>query len=248
VEVDQASVESVARSFLLESGLIVDDGSSHTPTRSMGARSLITVLREDRRELLRRTLEHLGLTGASLALAALLAIPLGMGLAGQPAWSERAIRVVGLLQTIPSIALLAFMIPLFGVGASPAIAALFLYGLFPIVRNTVTGIQGVDPAVTESAAALGMTPRQLLFQVQLPLATPVILAGVRTAAVINVGTATLAAFIGAGGLGQPIVSGLQLNDSAIILSGALPAAVLAWVVDGGLAVVERAVRPQGISG
>jgi len=246
VEVDQEPVEAVATDFLVSAGLLAEGTGTRQRRSTSGGRSLWTVLRDNRSELLRRTLEHLGLSGLSLLLAALLAIPLGMSLADSPQLAERVVRGVGLLQTIPSIALLAFMIPLLGVGATPAIAALFLYGLFPILRNTVTGIRGVDTAVAESAEALGMTRAQLLFQVRFPLATPVILAGVRTAAVINVGTATLAAFIGAGGLGQPIVAGLQLNDSAIILSGALPAAALAWGVDGALAVVERAVRPAGL--
>jgi len=150
------------------------------------------------------------------------------------------------LQTIPSIALLAFMIPILGIGLRPAVAALFLYSLFPIVRNTYTGVREADPAAVRAGRALGMTPRQILLRIRLPLAAPVIMAGIRTAAVINVGTATLAAFIGAGGLGDPIVSGLALSDTRLILSGALPAAVLALLVDGGLALVEAGVAPRGL--
>jgi osmoprotectant transport system permease protein len=153
------------------------------------------------------------------------------------------IRAVGVLQTLPGIALLAFMIPLLGIGVVPALVALVLYSLYPIVRNTFTGVRDADPSAVAAARALGMTDAQILRQVRLPLATPVIMAGIRTAAVIDVGTATLAAFIGAGGLGEPIVAGLALSDTRMILSGAIPAALLAIVVDAGLAGVERLTRP-----
>ena len=139
------------------------------------------------------------------------------------------------------------MIPLFGVGAWPALVALWLYALLPIARGTYTGVRDADPAAVEAAEALGMTPAQRLRQVRLPLAAPVIMAGVRTAAVITVGAATLAAFIGAGGLGDPIVAGLALTDSRMILSGAIPAALLALLVDAALALAERAVRPRGLA-
>ena len=148
---------------------------------------------------------------------------------------------------MPSLALLAFMIPLLGVGPVPAIVALWVYSLFPILRNTYTGVRDADPRAALSATALGMTPGQVLGRVRLPLAAPVIMAGVRTAAVLTVGTATLAAFIGAGGLGEPIVTGLQLADTRMILSGAVPAALLAVVVDLALAGVERLVSPRGIA-
>ncbi len=149
-----------------------------------------------------------------------------------------------MLQTIPSIALLAFMIPLIGIGVVPALVALFLYSLYPILRNTYTGVRDASPDAVAAARALGMTPLQVLRLVRLPLAAPVIMAGVRTAAVINVGTATLAAFIGAGGLGDPIVAGLALSDTHMILSGAVPAALLALAVDGMLGVAERVVTPR----
>jgi osmoprotectant transport system permease protein len=182
----------------------------------------------------------------SLLAAVVVAVPLGLGLERLRAGAEGAIRGVGLLQTIPGIALLAFMIPVLGIGWTPAVVALFLYSLFPIVRNTYSGVREADPAAVRTAVALGMTPRQVLMQVRLPLAAPILLAGVRTAAVINVGTATLAAFIGAGGLGDPIVAGLALSDTWLILSGALPAAVLALVVDVGLQAVERRATPRGL--
>jgi osmoprotectant transport system substrate-binding protein/osmoprotectant transport system permease protein len=191
------------------------------------------------------TLRHLLLVLVSLAGAIAFALPLGLALERRRSAAEPVIRGVGLLQTIPSIALLAFMIPLLGIGVVPALVALFLYSLYPIVRNTYTGVRDAAPDAVSAAWALGMTPRQILRQVRLPLAAPVIMAGIRTAAVINVGTATLAAFIGAGGLGDLIAAGLALSDTRMILSGALPAAVLALVVDAALALCERAVEPGG---
>jgi osmoprotectant transport system permease protein len=155
------------------------------------------------------------------------------------------VRAAGILQTLPGIALLAFMIPLLGIGVLPAVVALFLYSLYPILRNTYTGVRDAAPDAVAAGRALGMTPRQILGHIRLPLAAPVIMAGVRTAAVINVGTATLAAFIGAGGLGDPIAAGLALSDTRMILSGAIPAALLALGVDGVLGAVERVVRPGG---
>ena len=179
----------------------------------------------------------------ALLAAVLVGLPLGLSLERSRALAEPTIRALGVIQTVPSIALLAFMIPLLGVGVAPAIVALWLYALFPIVRGTFSGVRDADPDAVEAAEALGMTPRQRLLQVRLPLAAPVIMGGIRTAAVITVGTATLAAFIGAGGLGEPIVAGLALADSRMVLSGALPAAALALVVDGGLALAERLVTP-----
>jgi osmoprotectant transport system permease protein len=170
-------------------------------------------------------------------------VPLGLLLERAGAGAEPTIRGVGLLQTIPSIALLAFMIPLLGIGVLPALVALFLYSLFPILRNTYTGVRDADPDAVDAARALGMTPGQVLRSVRLPLSIPIIMAGIRTAAVIDVGTATLAALIGAGGLGDPIVAGLALSDTQMILSGAIPAALLALAVDALLGVAERAVTP-----
>lgn len=197
--------------------------------------------------LARQTARHLLLVLVSLLAAVLVAVPLGLGLAVADSGAEGTIRGVGLLQTVPSIALLAFMIPLLGIGVVPALVALFLYSLYPILRNTYTGVRDASPAAVAAGTALGMTSGQLMRQVRLPLAAPVIMAGVRTAAVISVGTATLAAFIGAGGLGDPIVAGLALSDTRMILSGAIPAAVLAFVVDLGLAGIEHLVRPRGVS-
>jgi osmoprotectant transport system permease protein len=210
------------------------------------AGSLLQMWR-DRGALARRVGTHLGLCAVALLLGALLAIPLGLYLERHRRGAEPVIGLLGLIQTVPSLALLAFMIPFLGVGARPAVAALWLYSLFPMVRNTYTGVRDADPRAVEAATALGMTPGQVLREVRLPLAAPVLMAGVRTAAVITVGTATLAAFIGAGGLGEPIVTGLQLANTGMILSGAIPAAALALLVDIGLAAVERALRPAGLA-
>jgi osmoprotectant transport system permease protein len=235
---------TVARDALRAIGLVVPKQAAKAPeSRKPG---FLPYLWSQRRDLGRLTLQHLGLSAAALLLGALIAIPLGLWLERHRRWAETVIRLLGLLQTIPSLALLAFMIPLLGVGTVPAIVALWIYSLFPIVRNTYSGVRDADPKAVEAATALGMTPGQILRQVRLPLAAPVVMAGLRTAAVITVGTATLAAFIGAGGLGEPIVTGLQLADSAMILSGAIPAALLALGVDAALGVVEKGLRPAGL--
>jgi osmoprotectant transport system permease protein len=213
--------------------------TSHEAQRT----GIVEYLASERATLLSRTLRHLLLVGASLAFAILIGVSLGL-LLERSSRAEPVIRSVGVLQTLPGIALLAFMIPVLGIGVVPALVALVLYSLYPIVRNTFTGVRDADPSAVDAARALGMTDVQILRQVRLPLAAPVIMAGIRTAAVIDVGTATLAAFIGAGGLGEPIVSGLALSDTRMILSGAIPAALLALAVDATLAGVERFVRPS----
>ena len=237
-------VELIARDALaeLEFG---GEGAAAGEGRPAVALSLPAYMWGQRATIARHTGRHLVLVIVSLAAGILVALPLGLALERRRSMAEPVIRIVGLLQTIPSIALLAFMIPVLGIGVLPALVALFLYSLFPIVRNGYTGVRDADAAAVGAATALGMTPGQVLRHIRLPLAAPVIMAGIRTAAVITVGTATLAAFIGAGGLGEPIVAGLALSNSRMILSGALPAAGLALAVDGVLAAVERAVRPGG---
>jgi osmoprotectant transport system substrate-binding protein/osmoprotectant transport system permease protein len=194
----------------------------------------------------RHTIEHLWLVGLSLLLGILVAIPLGVVAARRPRLGQVVLAVVGVVQTIPSLALLVFMIPLFGIGTLPACVALFLYSLLPIVRNTVSGLSDIPPSLRESAEALGLSPGAILRLVELPLASRSILAGIKSAAVIDVGTATLGALIGAGGLGQPIFTGIRLNDFALLLEGAVPASVLALLVQGVFELVERVVVPRGL--
>jgi osmoprotectant transport system permease protein len=236
-------IERVAQDALEALGLVAAREVRAVSTREVG---FFRYLWLQRGELSLRTAQHLGLTGVALLLGIAVALPLALFLERHRAVAEAVIRGVGVSQTIPSIALLAFMIPLFGVGARPAIVALWIYSIFPILRSGYSGLRDASPDAVEAAGALGMTPGQVLRRVRLPLASPVILAGIRTSAVLTVGTATLAAFIGAGGLGVPMVAGLQLADPARILSGALPAAALALAVDAVLALVERTVRPRGL--
>jgi osmoprotectant transport system permease protein len=186
--------------------------------------------------------EHLGLVFGSLAIAALVGVPLGL-LAAKYEWLAQPVLVTaGLLQTIPSLALLAVLIPLTGtIGVWPALIALFLYALLPITRNTHAGVLGVPRGLVQAGTALGLTSGQVLRRVELPLAMPVIMAGVKTSAVINVGTATIAAFIGAGGFGERIAQGLALNDNVVLLAGALPAAALALVVHALFELAERSL-------
>jgi osmoprotectant transport system permease protein len=241
----QESEATVARDALRALGLIA---GGKVLNEEPPAEGFLPYLWQQRSTLGTRTLEHLGLTAVALGCGILLAVPLGLLLERRRTVAEPVIRAVGLLQTVPSLALLAFMVPLLGIGVVPALVALWLYSLFPILRNSYTGVRDADPLAVESAVALGMTPGQILRQIRLPLATPVILAGVRTAGVLTVGTATLAAFIGAGGLGEPIITGLQLGDHRRILAGAIPAALLALGLDALLGAVERALRPRGLKG
>ncbi|MEM7352363.1 MAG: glycine betaine ABC transporter substrate-binding protein [Acidobacteriota bacterium] len=194
----------------------------------------------------RNTRQHLFLVGVSLGLAILLAVPLGILAARYPALGQGILALVGIFQTIPSLALLVFMIPLLGIGAPPALAALFLYSLLPIVRNTHAGLMGITAEIRESAAALGLPPGARLRLVELPLASPQILAGIKTSAVINIGTATLGALIGAGGYGQPILTGIRLDDLGLILQGAVPAAGLALLAQGFFDGLERWLVPRGL--
>jgi len=247
VEVDREDFVTVARDALADMGLVEGPALRIVQDLDDLRPPLVTYLWARRMETLRLTSRHMLLVLVSLLGATVVAIPLGLVLERARKGAEWVIRGVGLLQTIPSIALLAFMIPLLGIGVVPALVALFLYSLFPILRNTYTGIRDADVTAVESARSLGMTDGQILTYIRFPLAIPVIMAGVRTAAVITVGTATLAAFIGAGGLGDPIVAGLALSDSRMILSGAIPAAVLAFLVDGVLGLLERVVTPSGLA-
>ena len=196
--------------------------------------------------LWRHTTEHLTLVGISLMAAILVAVPLGIVAARRSKLGQVILGVVAIIQTVPGLALLVFMIPLLGIGSSPAIAALFLYSLLPIVRNTHAGLTGIPGALLDSATALGLPDRARLRLVEMPLAMPSILAGIKTSAVINVGTATLGALIGAGGYGQPILTGIRLDDIGLILEGAVPAALLALLVQGVFEAIERRIVPSGL--
>ncbi len=246
VEEEKRSFEDVARSFLQEEGLV--DGGAPLRMDQPSARKLgfFALLGARWRETLALTWQHLGLTLLAVLLATLVAVPLGVLCTRVPRLAQPVLGGAGVIQTIPSLALLAFMIPVpgLGLGASSAVVALFLYALLPIVRNTYTGICEVDADLVEAARGMGLRDAQILRFVQLPLATRTIMAGIRTATVISIGVATLAAFIGAGGLGEPILTGLQLNDTNLILTGAVPAALLAVLVDALLAGVERLLVPR----
>jgi osmoprotectant transport system permease protein len=224
------------------------------PERRVAADFLATHLGLDDRaqvegaaqRMLRHTLEHLALVSVSLVAAILVAVPLGIFAARRPRLGQVVLGVAGSIQTIPSLALLVFMIPLLGIGAPPAIVALFLYSLLPIVRNTYTGLKDIPSQILESAEALGLPPMARLRWVELPMALRSILAGIKTSAVINVGTATLGALIGAGGYGQPILTGIRLDDLGLIMQGAVPAAVLALLVQGLFDRLERVLVPKGL--
>ena len=182
-------------------------------------------------KLLQQTGQHIGLTIISISLAIIVGVPTGVLISRKRKLSSPILGLAGVLQTVPSIALLGLLIPLLGIGAKPAIAALFLYGLLPVIRNTYTGIVNINPEVKEAAKGLGMSDRQSLLKVELPLAMPVILAGIRIATIINVGVATLAAYIAAGGLGEFIFGGISLSNTTMMLAGAIPAALLALLFD-----------------
>ncbi len=195
----------------------------------------------------RLAFEHVMLVGVSLLVAVAIGLPLGIFAYRVPAARQWVLSSVGLIQTVPSLALFAFLIPLFGmIGTIPALAALFLYALLPIVRNTYAGLADIAPGLRESALALGLAPAYRLRVVELPLAARTILAGVKTSAVINVGTATIAAFIGAGGFGERIAQGLALNDNATLLAGAVPAAALALLVHGAFEMLDRWLMPAAL--
>jgi len=200
---------------------------------------------EHREEILSATLDHMTLVVIAMGIAILIAVPLGMFIVQRPAPRAIALGIANIFQTIPSLALFGFLIPIpfiGGIGKRTAIVALVLYALLPILRNTYVGLSGIDPAVLEAAEAMGMTQAQILFRVRFPLALAVILAGIRTATIITIGIATIAAAIGAGGLGTFIFRGVALVSDSLILAGAIPAALLALLADFLLGLVERRLR------
>ncbi len=206
-----------------------------------------TFIAQNRNEIAGLTLEHLWLVGISTLLAVAVGIPLGILISRRPALQKPVIASANIIQTIPSLALFGFLLPAPWIGERAgrlAILALMLYALLPLIRNTFTGIKGVDRAVVEAARGMGLTDRQLLFQVELPLAASVILAGVRVAIVMSIGLATIAAAIGAGGLGELIFRGLAMVNNAVILAGAVPAALMALAADTLLGWLEKRLSPQ----
>ena len=231
VKIDRRSESDVASTFLAE-----------------GVGLQATLRSEGRIErLIRHTREHLLLVALSLATAIIVAVPLGILAARRPRAGQFLLGLVGIGQTIPALALLVFMVPLVGIGAGPALVALFVYSLLPIVRNTHAGLTGIPFELLESADALGLPRSARLRRIELPLAAPMILAGIKTAAVINVGGATLGALVGAGGYGQPILTGIRLDDTALILEGAVPAALLAIAVQWLFEFAERHLVPRGLA-
>jgi len=209
--------------------------------------SLLQFLIQNHAQVLELTLEHLWLVGISTIFAMLIGIPLGIVIAHRTRWNKPVLATANIIQTIPALALFGFLLPVPWLGARSdrlAILALTLYALLPIIRNTYAGIRGVDAAVIEAGRGMGMTDSQLLYQVELPLAASVILSGVRIAAVISVGLATIAAAIGAGGLGEFIFRGLAMVDDRVILAGAIPAAILALLADFSVGWAERRLRPR----
>ncbi|UEX89769.1 ABC transporter permease/substrate-binding protein [Staphylococcus ratti] len=202
-------------------------------------KAFLTTLNERKGELLSSLIDHIQLSFIALLIAVLIGVPLGILLTKQKGMAEIVINIAAVLQTIPSLALLGLMIPLFGIGTVPAIIALVVYALLPILRNTYTGVTEVDPSLIEAAKGIGMKPLRRLTKVELPLAMPVMMAGIRTAMVLIIGTATLAALIGAGGLGDLILLGIDRNNASLILIGAIPAALLAIIFDIVLRILGR---------
>ncbi|MBT5187831.1 MAG: ABC transporter permease subunit [Kordiimonadaceae bacterium] len=230
VVIDQKTFQFVARKFLLENNLIADNGAADQNT----------ILSK----LINNTITHIKITLIALTIGCFVGLATAFLIFRSAKISRCVIYITGLMQTIPSIALLALMIPILGIGEIPAITALFLYSLLPILRSAITALTTIDPILTNVSKAIGMTRIQQLRFVLFPLALPNILSGIKTAAVICIGTATLAAFIGAGGLGEPIVTGLALNDTNLILQGAIPAACLAILVELLFELLEKKIIPE----
>ncbi|GIN11967.1 glycine betaine/carnitine/choline transport system permease protein OpuCB [Shouchella clausii] len=206
---------------------------------------MIAFFSEYGHDLLFKTGEHLLISFTAILLGVLVSVPLGIALTRVPRVADRLISVIGILQTVPSLAILAFFIPIFGAGKVPAIIALFFYSVLPILRNTYTGVKGVSPSVLEAGKGMGMNNIESIFKIEIPLALPVIMAGIRLATVYLIGWATLAAFVGGGGLGDFIFDGLNLFQPALIIAGTLPATILALLADRLLLLFERALTPKG---
>jgi len=230
VKIGGRTEAEVAISFLKGKGIEIEQGVEESKWR----------------RILDRTAEHLLLVGVSLGAAILISIPIGIWGAKNKTAGRALISATGIVQVIPSLALLVMLIPVLGIGFRPAIAALFLYSLLPIVRSTQTGILAIGQEIRESAVALGLPSGYILRKIELPIAMPHVISGIKTSTVINIGTATLGALIGAGGYGQPILTGIRLDNTGLILEGALPAVGLALAAQAILSLVERWVRPKGM--
>ncbi len=242
-ELDGKSFAEVARVYVAH----VVDGTSTAREENQGTRpARVSELSRLVASIQKNGPRHLFLVGVSLALSTVAGVVLGVLASRSRRWKVPILSTIALVQTVPSLAVLCFMIPLFGIGVVPSLAALFLYGLLPIVRNTHAGLAEIAPHLREAMAALGLSPWARLYSIELPLASRLILAGIKTSAILGVGTATVAAFIGAGGFGEPIAVGLNLNDTRTILDGAIPAALLALVVEAAFAGVDRLVVPRGL--
>lgn len=196
--------------------------------------------------IIERALEHLYLSFMAILIAVAISVPLGIYISRKKKVAEFYIGITAVLQTIPSLALFGFLVPILGIGTVTALVALIIYALLPILRNTYTGITGVDEGIIEAGEGMGMTPRQILWKIQLPLSLPFMMAGIRTATVLTVGVATLATFVGAGGLGDVIWRGLQSWNNSLVLAGAIPVAMLALFFDYILKVIEKKVTPKGL--
>ncbi len=232
VVLDRRPVDDAARALL-------GDALGESPAGKAPATSVV-------RDIARNTARHLALVALSLIAAIILGVPLGIASSRSRALSAVTGTLANVVQTIPSLALLALLIPLLGIGTKPAVFALFLYALLPIVRGTETGLTTIPAAITESAEAIGLPLRARLARVLLPIASPHIVAGIRTSAVIAVGTATIAALVGAGGLGDPILQGIALRDGALLAEGAIPAGLLALAIDGAFVVLAWRFVPRGL--
>jgi osmoprotectant transport system permease protein len=207
---------------------------------------LITFIIDNASLILDKTAQHITLAGIAVLLAVSIGVPIGFMIANNPKLAKNVMKVANVIQTIPSLALFAFAMPFFGIGAKPAIFALFLYALLPIIKNTLLGIHNVDPSIIEAARGMGMSKSQIMFKVEVPLAISVIMGGVRIATVTGIGIATIAATIGAGGLGQLIYQGISMMNMEMITAGALSSAVLALTADYILGLVEKKLTSQGI--
>ncbi|MFO7887724.1 MAG: ABC transporter permease [Eubacteriales bacterium] len=198
-------------------------------------------------EILGLTVQHIEITGLAVILAIVLGVPVGILISKNKKLRSPILGIANIFQTIPSLALFGLIIPLLGIGYVPSVFVLFLYALLPIIKNTFIGINSVDEAIIDAGRGMGMTSKQILTKVEIPLALPVIMGGIRISTVINIGTATIAALIGAGGLGELIFKGISMASNNMVLAGAIPTALLAIITDKGLGIFERKLTPQGIT-